>query len=300
MRKWELFGKILLGNFLLAFSVNMFILPFHFISGGATGLALILQRIIPLPFSWIATGINVSMFFLGLVALGRVFALTTLLSTCVYPLFLQLTSTVSELFTLTQDPLIACVVAGALMGLGLGLVIQSGASTGGMDIPPLVLEKKWGIKVSVSLYCMDTALLLIQMLFSSPNGILCGLLLVLTTSFVLNQILTLGKTQCQVVVISSKYEALREAFLKELDRGVTLFCIETGYYQQSQRAICSIVAQNELRAVQAKVQSIDAQAFMIVSKVQEVRGLGFKPWSFTGKEKLAKSRNRSDPKKTER
>lgn len=278
MRKFEFIIKIIIGNLLLAFAVNMFIIPFSFISGGSTGLALIIQHYTHLQFSLITTCINVSMFILGYFILGKAFALTTLLSTCIYPLLIELTSSFSSMFTLTNDPLVACVAGGSLMGLGLGLVIQSGASTGGLDIPPLIIQKQWNVNVAITMYIMDTILLVVQMLFSSIEGILCGFILVFATSFVMNRVLTLGKSQCQVMIITSKFEEMREAFLKDLDKGLTLFLIETGYQSKSQKALCSIVSQSDLHTIQMLINSIDKHAFMIVSKVQEVRGLGFKSW----------------------
>lgn len=278
MRKFEFIFKIILGNLLLAFAVNMFIIPFSFISGGSTGLSLIIQHYTGLSFSLITTCINIIMFILGLIVLGKSFALTTLLSTIIYPFFLELTTPVSSMFTLTHDPLVACVIGGALMGVALGLVIQSGASTGGLDIPPLIIQKKFNVNVAISMYVMDTMILIVQMFFSSMEGILCGLILVFATSFVMNRILTLGKTQCQVMIITAKYEEMREAFLHDLDKGLTLFMIETGYRKENQKALCSIVSQNDLHTIQLLINSIDTNAFMIVSKVHEVRGLGFKSW----------------------
>lgn len=278
MRKFDLFIKIILGNLLLAFSVNMFIIPFEFISGGSTGLALIIQHYTHFDFSLIVTCINVITFILGYCLLGKSFALTTLLSTMIYPIFITLTSQFSNLFILTNDPLVACVIGGSLMGVALGLVIQSGASTGGLDIPPLLIQKCFKVPVAISMSIMDTVLLVLQMMFSSMKGILCGFILVMVTSFVMNRILTLGKTQCQVMIITSKYEEMRDLFLNDLDKGLTLFMIETGYRKDTQKALCSIVSQNDLHRVQTLINTIDNNAFMIVSKVQEVRGLGFKPW----------------------
>lgn len=278
MKKMELLFKIILGNFLLAFAVNMFIIPFEFISGGSTGLALIIQHYTHFDFSMITMIINVTLFIIGYLLLGKKFALTTLLSTMIYPFFITITSSFSNLFTLTKDPLVACLMAGTIMGMALGLVIQSGASTGGLDIPPLILKKYFKIPVAMTMYMIDTCLLILQMIFSSNEGILCGFILVFTTSFVMNRILTLGKTQCQVMIMSAKHEEIRKVFLNDLDKGVTMFLIETGYHQNNQKALCSIVSQSDLHMIQTMINHIDENAFMIVSKVHEVRGLGFKAW----------------------
>lgn len=278
MKKWENLLKIIVGNMILAFSVNMFILPFEFIAYGTTGLSLIANHYFNLPFNAVVTSINVIMFIVGLLFLGKRFALTTLLSTMIYPVFLEMTSNVSEIFVLTSDPLVAAIVSGILCGLALGLVIQSGASTGGMDIPPLILEKKYGIPVGVSMCMTDATIMLVQTIFAPTSGILCGLIFLLIVTFIMNRILVMGTSQFQVMVMSDKTEEMRDAFIHELSRGVTMLKVETGYYKKDQKTLLSIVSQKDLAKVQETVNAIDNQAFMIISKVQEVHGQGFKPW----------------------
>lgn len=278
MKKLEQLMKILLGNLLLAFSVNMFILPFSFIACGSTGFALIIHHFFQVPFTTVVYMINLLMFIIGFLALGKHFAFTTLLSTMVYPLFLELTSGVTNWFVLTNDPLVAAVCAGIVSGFALGLVIQSGASTGGLDIPPLIIEKMLGIPVGISMAIMDITIMLVQITFSSTQGILCGVIFVLLVSFVMNRILLMGKSQFQVMVMTKYYEKMRDAFLVDLNRGVTLFEVETGYLHNEQKTLVSIVSQKDLVNVKEKVYEVDNQAFMIISKVQEVRGEGFKSW----------------------
>ena len=278
MKKWKYLLNIIVGNIILAFSVNMFIIPFDFIACGSTGLGLIINHYFSLPFNMVVTSINVIMFIVGFVFLGKRFALTTLLSTMIYPFFLELTANVNSIFVLTSDPLVAAIVSGSLSGLALGMVIQSGASTGGMDIPPLILEKKYKIPVGISMVIMDSTIMLVQMVFAPTSGILCGLVFIGIVTFVMNRILVMGTSQFQVMVMSDKTDEMRDVFIHELSRGVTLFKVETGYYKKDQKTLVSIVSQKDLVRVQETVNAIDDQAFMIISKVQEVHGQGFKPW----------------------
>ena len=276
MNKFELFLKILLGNLLLAVCVNMLIIPFQFISGGSTGLALIIQHFLKMDFTMIVSIINVSMFLLGFVVLGKTFAATTLLSTFIYPVMVKVTSPLIT-YNLVTDPLIAAIMAGVFFGVGMGMVIQSGASTGGLDIPPIILEHKLGWNVSVTLYILDFALLIYQMTYSSGQQIICGVVIILVTAVVMNHIITLGKSSLQLMIVSEKYEELKRMFLHDLNKGVTLFSTEGGYTQESSKTILSIVSRNDLYTIQNKIYEIDPQAFMIVNTVKEVHGLGFQP-----------------------
>lgn len=147
---------ISLGNLIYTVAVAFFILPNNLITGGTTGLALFGQYMFHIPITAFVYVFNIAMFLLGAWVLGKAFALTTILSTFEYPFFLSILQLLSSrVGPLTDDRMLATLFAGAGIGIGLGLVIQAGASTGGMDIPPLSLRKSIGFPVSVSLYLFD-------------------------------------------------------------------------------------------------------------------------------------------------
>lgn len=275
MKKMSLIGKIILGNLCIALAVNLFILPLNLISGGSTGLVLTLQRLSGWDFAFLTAVVNIITFLVGLLVLGKRFAWTTLVSTIIYPILVRLTALAVDGLILTEEHLLAAIFAGALMGGGLGLVIGAGASTGGMDIPVIIMNRKLGISVSVAMYAMDTLILLSQMAFSPLKMLFYGLILVASTSLTINQVLLVGKSAFQVLVVSEAYEPIRQAILKELDSGVTLVQIETGYLGQMQNAVLCVISSRQLHAVQEKILSLDPRAFMTISKIQEVHGRGF-------------------------
>lgn len=266
---------ILLGNTIYTLGVVAFLLPNHIITGGTTGLGLSAQHYFEIPISVFAFFFNLIMFFTGFLILGRKFALTTLVSTFYYPLCLNIMERFPALQEVTQDKMLATLCAGALIGIGIGIVIRAGASTGGMDIPPLVLRKKAGIPVSVSLYVFDFLILLVQMTFSNKEQILYGIFLVFIYSVVLDRVLVLGLSQTQVKIISPQYEQISQAILNQLDRGCTFIQAETGLLHTVQPMLLTIISNRELIHLNKLVTEIDPDAFMIISKVNEVKGKGF-------------------------
>ncbi|MEY8543472.1 YitT family protein [Dubosiella newyorkensis] len=276
MKSYQILLRIVLGNLIMAVAVNMLIVPSHFISGGSTGVALIIQHFTSLPFSWIVSAINGIMFCVGFLFLGKKFAATTLLSTIIYPFFIDITAFLSSV-ELVRDPLIASIMASVMMGAGLGMVIESGASTGGMDIPPIILERKLGWNVALLMNIQDLLILFYQLTYSSLEQIICGITFVFITSLSMNQVLTLGKSSLQLMIMSNRSQEIRDLFIHTLDKGLTLFEIEGGYSQKENLAVCALVERKELYLVQKEISAIDPKAFIIVSKVQEVRGQGFKP-----------------------
>ncbi|WP_410496533.1 YitT family protein [Cellulosilyticum sp. ST5] len=266
---------ILLGNTLYALAVALFILPNKLITGGTTGLALVFQHQLGIPVSIFVGVFNIVMFVLGGIVLGKSFALTTIISTFYYPFILSIFEKLFGGSRMTNDTMLATIFAGLLIGAGIGMVIRAGASTGGMDIPPLILNKKLKLSVSVTMSIFDCFILLTQMLFSSKEMILYGILLVLLYTMILDKVLMIGKNQMQIKIISERSEAISEMIRTRLDRGTTLLYSEGGHTRKKSYAVLTIVSNRELSKINDLTMEIDPKAFMIINKVNEVRGRGF-------------------------
>ena len=258
---------ISLGNLIYTVAVAFFILPNNLITGGTTGLALFGQYMFHIPITAFVYVFNIAMFLLGAWVLGKAFALTTILSTFEYPFFLSILQLLSSrVGPLTDDMMLATLFAGAGIGIGLGLVIQAGASTGGMDIPPLVIEKKLGFPVSVSLYLFDFCILILQIFISDREQVL---------TVILDRLLINGKRQIQLKIISPEYQQINKKIQTDLDRGTTLLSIEGGYTGRPTYAILTVVSPRELFKLQELIRATDPNAFITINEVREVRGRGF-------------------------
>ncbi len=266
---------ILVGNTLYTLAIVLFIIPNGLITGGTTGLAIIMNYSLQIPITIFVSIFNIIMFIIGLIILGKAFAFTTLLSTFYFPFILGVFEQTIGYVKITNDPLLAALLGGVMVGCGIGIVIKCNASTGGMDIPPLVLNKKFGIPVSVGLYVFDFLILLMQVFYTNQEMVLYGIVLVFTYSIVLDKVLVIGKAQTEVMIVSKEYEKINEAIIHELDRGSTMLKSISGYMKNEYPVVMTVVSNRELPRLNDLVLSIDAHAFMIVSKVNEVRGRGF-------------------------
>jgi uncharacterized membrane-anchored protein YitT (DUF2179 family) len=161
------------------------------------------------------------------------------------------------------------------LGLSLGIVIRAGASTGGMDIPPLILKKFFHIPVAASLWVFDFCIMLTQMAFHPAEDLLYGILLLIVISTSLNKAMVLGTSRTEVKLISDKSEEIRQAILSRVDRGVTILHGEGGFGRSDTEVILSVISNRELPRLQQLARSIDPKCFMIVSQVTEVWGRGF-------------------------
>ncbi len=266
---------VLAGNTLYALAIALFVLPTGLITGGTTGIALVVHHQWGVPISLFVGAFNIAMFVAGAMVLGKAFAFTTVISTFYYPVILGVFERLTGDELVTDDPMLAAIFAGLLIGAGIGLVIRAGASTGGMDIPPLILNKKWGLSVSLTLSAFDCIILLLQMIFADMEMILYGILLVLLYTIVLDKMLLIGKNQVQVKVISGKYKEINLAIQQKMDRGTTLFQVQGGYTHKESMAVLAVISGRELPKINELVMGIDPNAFMIINQVSEVRGRGF-------------------------
>ena len=266
---------VLLGNIIYALTVKLFLLPANIISCGTTGIALAVNHFTGIPMSGFIFVFNMVMLAFGWWILGRKFAMTTVLSSLFYPIALEVLNRTLGDVRVTEDLLLNTLFAGLGLGGSLGVVIRAGASTGGMDIPPLVLKKLFHIPVSASLWTFDFCIMLSQMMFHRGEDLLYGLLLLMVISFALNKILLLGTSRTEVKIVSQQADLIRDAILGKVDRGVTMLHGEGGYLHRQTDIILSVVSNHELPKIEQLARSIDPDCFMIVTRVTEVWGRGF-------------------------
>ena len=267
--------SIVVGNAMYALTVVLFLMPSGLITGGATGIALAFNKVTGLPVSAVLFVVNVVMLLLGWWVLGRRFALNTMASTVLSPFFMALWERLLGNLVLTDDLVLNTVFAGFGIGISLGITIRAGASTGGMDIPPLVLQKWFRWPVSVTMMLFDIAILLVQAAFSQPEQVLYGIVLVITHTIVMDKMLMLGDSRTEVKIISTRSDEIRTAILAEIDRGVTVLHGEGGYTGEPSEVLLSVISNRELPRLEKLVHSIDPACFLIVSRVTEVSGRGF-------------------------
>lgn len=263
------------GNVLYALTVKFFLLPGGLVTGGSTGIALAVNHLCGFSVSLFVLIFNVIMLAVGFFLLGARFALTTVISTFVYPAALGALDSLLPDICLTDDVLLCTVFSGLGIGAAVGIVIRAGASTGGMDVPPLVLHRFFRIPVSVSLYVFDTCILLSQAMFTGAEKILYGIVLVMLYTMVIDKMMLIGTTQTEIKIVSGKSDEIRAAILENVDRGITILDGRGGYLGESAEIILTVVSNREVPKVEQLVHRIDQEAFMTISRISQVSGRGF-------------------------
>lgn len=268
--------SVIVGNAMLAFAVCAFVIPNDIMLGGSNGIALFIQQFLPgIRLSVISAVVNVSLFVLGWVFLGWKFAATSLASTIIYPLILAVCESL-PLGTLFNESIVFSALAcSVLFGVGIGLVIRSGGSTGGMDIPPCILYKYKGIPVGKSVMFFDTLVVLMQVMVKGMDGIVCSIAIIAIMGYVIDKTVVSGEKKLQLTIISPEFEKIRQAILHEINCGATMLDIETGYEGNVQKAILTVVYSSKYPQIRDAALAIDSHAFIITSDVSSVHGIGY-------------------------
>lgn len=267
--------KILLGNLIYALGIVLFIIPGGLITGGTTGIGLALKNAFGLDVSIVIGVFNVLMFILGYMFFGKKFALGTTVSTVSYPIFLFILEKIIGDFELTNDILICTIFGGLLLGISIALIIRTGGSTGGIDIPLLILQNKTGLPLSKSLYVVDSIILLLQSFFTSRIGVLYGILLVIIYTYTIDKFLSSGEIRNELEIVSEKHKEIKEKIMSDLDRGVTIYHGETGKLGKKINILIVVVSPREVFFAEKLILDIDPEAFIINHRITHVHGRGF-------------------------
>ena len=291
---------VIMGNAIAAAASAFLIIPNGFVMGGTTGVGIFVRNLLgeDHPFAEWAVNItvyaaNIALFILGACLLGKKFAVATAAGTLLYPSFLSLWQLVNEKLNnpfffrdaegflggtagAVYQPLLAVIFGALFFGLGIGIVVRVGASTGGTDIPPLIFHKFFNIPVSVGMWVLDISIVLLQFAAgTSVENVLYGILITLGSSIIVDKVAVIGAKKAQVKILSKKHEEIRKMILNKLNRGVTLLNGKTGFLKDDCYMILTIVSFRDVVKLRNAVQKIDPDALFMVSTISEVRGRGF-------------------------
>ncbi len=292
---------IAIGAVILALGVGLFIKPFSLVTGGVSGLSIILSGILPavmvgevnMTMEICTFAITWALFLVGLIALGKAFALKTLLSSAIFTLALPAVTYLSEsgvfgtYFNIASGwsldsgeyalPLIAAAFGGVLVGIGCALTFRGGGSTGGLDILALIIVKYVKrLKSSFAVFFFDAAVVILG---AFAIGNLVMTLLGVTSAFIVAIVIDkvfIGESSAFIAnIVSDKHEEIRQAIIEKLDRTCTVISAKGGYTGADRPMIMVSFTMPQYAHFIAIVHSVDRCAFITVHRAHEIDGEGF-------------------------
>lgn len=269
---------ITIGAICVAISVDLFFVPNEVITGGVTGVAIILNDLIGTPIGLVVLLINIPLLIAGFRYLGGfVFGVRTIYATVVLSFAIDLLAPVIDQYLQApRDPLLYTLYGGLLDGLGVGLVFRSRGTTGGVDIVARFFQRWRGIAMGRSLLVMNMIVFAAAAYLFSLDKLLYALLAAFISGRVVDVVLEGTSYVRQAIIISNKPDHIRSAILHTLERGVTVLEGRGGFTASDRTVLLSVVAQSEVSVLKAIVRDCDPDAFVVFSSVNEVLGEGFK------------------------
>ncbi len=267
--------KILLGAALYAAGFQFFLYPNAIVSGGITGISMILNYLTQIPVGITAIVLNIPIFILGLIFIGGRFILRSLWGMLVSYVAIDLFALIP--LDITQNPLLGAIFGGVLSGVGLGIVFSAGASTGGMDIVAKLVRRKLAyINMGQVMLGLDFAVILVfSLLFQRLEAGLYAIIAIYLSSKMVDVLLYGTKYAKAAYIVSEKSQEISQRITKELGRGATLLSGRGAFTGDEKSVIFCAIKNRQIVELKRLVKDCDEQAFMIILEAREVLGHGF-------------------------
>lgn len=263
---------IICGIFLFSFALNVFFAPYHIVPGGISGSAIVLEYVTHIKKSIIIGVLNIPIFLLGLLILGRKFVVNTVLGVFLVPVFVELTSTIG---TITKDVLLATVLGGVIAGIGIGMLLANQASLGGTDTIAKMISKFIARPVGKIMMFIDFSIVLLTFFVFGIEKTLYGIVAVYIIGRVVDIYIKGFKDSKTVFIISDKIEDINKSILVELNGRTTKFETRGGYSDKESLVLMCIVTNSELIKLKQVVKNAYVNALVLVQDSYEVYGKGF-------------------------
>ncbi len=271
--------KIILASAVFSLSFDLFLAPNDLNSGGISGLAMVLIKLIGVGTVGVVSALmNLPLFALGGLKIGKSFFFGSLIGMAASSLFLDVFALIP---VPTIEPLLGALYGGVLCGLGLGIVFAAGASTGGSDIVVRLLKLRWQhVPIGIISICFDAFVaVLTGIVFQDFTRALYTGVTVFVTGQVIDAVVYRFDYSKVAIIISSRYEEIAKMIDSELQRGVTYLYGEGFFSGKDTKVILSAVKKQQLADLKRMVVEIDPQAFIIVQEAHQVLGDGFARYS---------------------
>lgn len=266
---------ILLGSAISSVAFNLFIIPNKLLSGGISGIALISNYVFNINPGLMIFALNVPVFIMGYKFVDKEFIVLSLIGMASFSAWIEAFSFLREM-VLVPDIMLACIYAGVLNGIGLGMVLKNRASLGGTDIIAVIFKKYFSMSIGSTSLIINIFIVVVASFITNLNLAMYTLITMYIASAVIDKIQQGFDIRKSVMIITAKEKEVAEEIFNRLVRGVTYLEGEGAYTGDRKRVIYCIVSTNQLAKLKQIVREIDESAFITVSDTAEVMGQGFK------------------------
>ena len=271
------YGRIVIGTSLYAIGFQYFSYPNGIVTGGLTGIAMILNYLTGFPVGLVSILMNIPLFIIAAKRFGRVFFVSSLIGMLLNSMTIDLFALLP--FEVTRQPLLGAIYGGIIMGFGLGVVYSAGATTGGMDIVVKLLRTRYQNFNFGTLMLMPDAvnIVVFALVFAEYESAMYAVICLYICTKVVDLVLygAVNSKVCYIITDSS--DGMKDAVMENLHRGVTFLHGAGGWSGQEKKILLCVIKSRQIVELRKIINDIDPKAFLIISDSREVFGEGFTP-----------------------
>jgi uncharacterized membrane-anchored protein YitT (DUF2179 family) len=265
---------ITIGCLIASASINLFLVPSHLLTGGATGIAIIFYYLFHLPIGLQTFLYNLPLLLASLKLMGRQYTVDVIIGTGIFSFCLDILRPLNACAPL-NDVMLAAIFGGVFNGIGYGLVFRMNGSTGGFDILGAILKKYYSLGMGSVIFTFNCMLMVVAGFLFGVAPAMFTLICMYMNGFVTDKVVAGFNQRKAILIVSNRAHAISDAILSELGRGVTFLHGQGAFTRKERDVLLAVVTLTQVAKVKLIVHYIDPEAFMIIIPANEVAGPGF-------------------------
>lgn len=269
------FIVVLIGGLICSIGLNAFIIPHKLLSGGVSGISIIIQYLTDISAGYLILLFNIPIFLFGIKEVDKDFIVYSLVGMISFSIFLILTKNIGSFF-IVNDILLSAIYGGVINGIGMGITFRNRASQGGIDIIAVVAKKKYGINISTVSFAINGLIVLTGATINNFEAALYTLISMYIGYYIMDKVIEGFDRKKMLFIVTEKEKEVSEAIMQEIGRGVTFLYGEGAYTGDTKKIIYCIVTSRQLVKTKKIIEDIDDKSFMSILDASEVLGRGFK------------------------
>lgn len=264
---------ITLGCFIASCSINLFLVPSHLLTGGATGIAIIFYYLAGLPIGLQTFLYNIPLLAAAWKTMGKVYTVDIIIGTAIFSACLDATKFLNA-YASINDVMLAAIFGGVFNGIGYGIVFRMNGSTGGFDIIGAIVKKYYSLNMGGVIFGFNCLIMLVAAFLFGMAPAMLTLICMFVNAMVTDKVIAGFNSRKAVLIVSDKAETIAEGIM-EVGRGVTFLHGQGAFTRRERNVVFVVVTLTQVAKIKLIANAIDSNAFMIIMSANEVMGRGF-------------------------
>ncbi len=265
---------VTIGCIFFSFGINAFVIPHNLLSGGISGVALMVYYLTQIPVGTLNLILNLPVLYATYRWLGGWHLIVTIYGTAVVSFLIDVFSFAAA-YKWTHDPIVGAIMGGIFCGTGMGIIYRSGGNSGGLDPIALIIRKYWGLQMGSIVFAINCLILFVAAIIINVESAAITLINLYISAMITNKIIVGFSQRKAVFIISYTPDGICNIVTRQLGRGATILHGEGAYTRQDKKVVLAVVGLMQIAKLKAAVQKVDPHAFLLITDTSEVIGQGF-------------------------